>query len=270
MIVEPHAPDVSESKLFARLRTLGASKGDLLIVHASVLEAAATLTRLMHGNQSGNYHAYLDPLYGAFADLFSSLNSDLSTVEDAALECLSDALIEYVQPFMAHGRPEPTEKYCKQYGSFWVEASYPANMKRDLAAPIKECRARAIRAQVGRGAESARVGDAIGAMADGLVDHGATVPVAIATKRGAKPDYEGALRVAAVVIREAPDGDWLPRLEQIYDALDEEKIPAPKAWLKESCRCWSGHFDKAVVRKAITYRIDLANRRKIPAAEIPA
>src|ERR1700683_796590 len=67
-------------------------------------------------------------------------------------------------------------------------------------------------------------------------------------KRGPTRDYETALRAAAMVQRVAPDGDWRPKLDEICEALDEEKIPFPKhekavvtdpgrivAWTVRSC-----------------------------------
>jgi hypothetical protein len=47
-------------------------------------------------------------------------------------------------------------------------------------------------------------------------------------KHGPRPDYKTASRVAEVVARVAPDGDWRSRLDDVCEALDKEKIPCPK------------------------------------------
>jgi hypothetical protein len=38
-------------------------------------------------------------------------------------------------------------------------------------------------------------------------------------KRGPKPDDKTALRVAEIVAREAPDGDWRSKLDAVCEAL---------------------------------------------------
>jgi hypothetical protein len=46
-------------------------------------------------------------------------------------------------------------------------------------------------------------------------------------KRGPKPDHETALPVAGIVARVAPDGDWHSRVDDVCDALDDERVPVP-------------------------------------------
>jgi hypothetical protein len=87
-------------------------------------------------------------------------------------------------------------------------------------------------------------------------------------KRGPKPDYETAVRVQAVVKRLAPDGDWRSKLDEISEALDEERIPFPQKWRRDrQCRCWSDCYDKSLVIKAIEYRLGTARQRRQPTPE---
>lgn len=59
-------------------------------------------------------------------------------------------------------------------------------------------------------------------------------------KRGPTPDYATAARVAEIVARVAPDGDWRTKLDDILMALDDAKdIPTPKTWApKHGYRNW--------------------------------
>jgi hypothetical protein len=83
-------------------------------------------------------------------------------------------------------------------------------------------------------------------------------------KRGPKPDHETALRVAEVVARIAPDGDWRPKLDDICEALDEAQIPFPPRWRKRdrSCYGWAAYDERANAVKAIEYRLEIAKQRK--------
>jgi len=83
-------------------------------------------------------------------------------------------------------------------------------------------------------------------------------------KRGPKPDHEGAARVAEIVARVVPDGDWRPKLDDICDALDQEHIPCPQTWRKRdrTCRNWADYDERANAIKAIEYRLRAANQRK--------
>ena len=82
-------------------------------------------------------------------------------------------------------------------------------------------------------------------------------------KRGPKPDLETASRVAEIVARVAPDGDWRPKLDDICDALDGQNIPFPRTWRrKRQCRSWADCCERDVVVKAIEYRLRIANERK--------
>lgn len=140
---------MDSTSLYEHLNNLGFSGDDLLKVEAGILEAEATLTRLLHSHGGGDFHAYLDPLFGVFASLFSERNWDES-VEQTVLELVSDALIERVQTVLPPGGPERTETFCERYGSFWVPGWFPAHLKRELAVPIKQWHARAIRASCSR------------------------------------------------------------------------------------------------------------------------
>jgi hypothetical protein len=57
-----------------------------------------------------------------------------------------------------------------------------------------------------------------------------SIPGGKGRKRGPKPDYKTAARVAEIVVRLAPDGGWRLKLDDILIALDDEKIPRPKTW----------------------------------------
>jgi hypothetical protein len=87
-------------------------------------------------------------------------------------------------------------------------------------------------------------------------------------KRRPKPDYETASRVAKIVERVAPDGEWRGKLDDVRDALDEEKIPVPPRWRKDrECRCWWDCLDRSITTKAIEYRLGKAKQRNQPTPE---
>ncbi len=83
-------------------------------------------------------------------------------------------------------------------------------------------------------------------------------------KRGPKPDHEAASRVAEIVARVAPDGDWRPKLDDICEALDEAQIPSPPRWRKRdrSCDGWAAYDERANAVKAIEYRLEIAKKLK--------
>ncbi len=92
-----------------------------------------------------------------------------------------------------------------------------------------------------------------------------------AQKRGPKADYQYAARLAEIVARVAPNGDWRSRLDEICDALDaarddegERCIPCPKMWRKrdKACKLWSDQLDRPKLIKVIEYRLETANQRK--------
>lgn len=83
-------------------------------------------------------------------------------------------------------------------------------------------------------------------------------------KRGPKPDYENALRVAEVVARVTPDGDWRSKLDDVCEALHEEGIPFPKVWRSRdrTCRSWMDLPERDLAFKAIEYRLEIVKQRK--------
>lgn len=83
-------------------------------------------------------------------------------------------------------------------------------------------------------------------------------------KRGPKPDHEGAARVAEIVARVAPDGDWRSKLDDICEALDEAQVPFPPRWRKQvqSCYGWAAYDERANAVKAVEYRLKIAKQRK--------
>jgi hypothetical protein len=72
----------------------------------------------------------------------------------------------------------------------------------------------------------------------------------VGRKRGPKRDYETAARVAEVVARVAPDGDWRAKLDDVLMALDDAKmIPTPKTWAqKHGYRDWYAAAADATAR----------------------
>jgi hypothetical protein len=86
-------------------------------------------------------------------------------------------------------------------------------------------------------------------------------------KRGPKPNYEEASRIAEIVARVAPDSDWRPKWEEICEALDVAEIPCPKSWRKgKTCRRWADQLERSLAVKVIDYRLDLALQAKAPSA----
>ena len=77
-------------------------------------------------------------------------------------------------------------------------------------------------------------------------------------KRGPRPDHETALRVAEIVARVAPDGEWRGRLDDVCEALDDEKIPIPARW--RNSRCWADYPEKPLLVKAVEYRLQIAKQ----------
>ena len=71
-------------------------------------------------------------------------------------------------------------------------------------------------------------------------------------KRGPKPDHKSAARLAEIVARVAPDGDWRSKLDELGPALyhgvchasdpetcvasDHEKIPLPRGWSQKGAK----------------------------------
>jgi hypothetical protein len=88
-------------------------------------------------------------------------------------------------------------------------------------------------------------------------------------KRGPKPDFENAVRVAEIVVRVAPDGEWRSKLDEACQALDEAQIPCPKKWRVKDRTClqWSDCIDRPILVKAIEYRLNLATQQEQPTSE---
>jgi hypothetical protein len=78
-------------------------------------------------------------------------------------------------------------------------------------------------------------------------------------KRGPKPSYENALRVAEVVARVAGNSKWFSRLDEICLELDEQAIPRPKTWKKRGHVDWFDALsERPLVVKAIAHHLKLA------------
>jgi len=69
-----------------------------------------------------------------------------------------------------------------------------------------------------------------------------------------------ALKVAEVVARVAPDGNWRQKLDDVCETLDEA-VSIPKVWRTKDkcCRTWSDQLDRGLKVKAIEYRLRSAN-----------
>ena len=81
-------------------------------------------------------------------------------------------------------------------------------------------------------------------------------------KRGPKTQYDIAARVAEVVKRLAPDGDWRPKLDQICEALDVAKVPSPKVWHpRYAAKTWADYPEKSTAVKVIEDRLTLAKQK---------
>jgi hypothetical protein len=111
-------------------------------------------------------------------------------------------------------------------------------------------------------------------------EHPATIPNSTGQrrKRGPKPDYETASRVAAIVARVVPVGDWHLKLSEVGEALDHgvcnasdpkacdasdhEKIPLPRGW-KQKGNDWLNPPDNATMVKDIEYRLRTARKKPI-------
>ena len=83
-------------------------------------------------------------------------------------------------------------------------------------------------------------------------------------RRGPKRDYETALRVAEVIARVAPDGNWRAKSEDICDELDEADIRRPKTWKAKGYATWTDCCvgERDLVIKAIDHHLDRARERK--------
>ena len=82
-------------------------------------------------------------------------------------------------------------------------------------------------------------------------------------KRGPRPDQETAARVAEVVSRVVPNGDWRPKVDDICEALDEKQVPFPRPWRRNrQCRSWSDCLERDIVIKAIEYRLKIAKKQQ--------
>jgi hypothetical protein len=66
-------------------------------------------------------------------------------------------------------------------------------------------------------------------------------------------------RVAEIVARIAPDGDWRKKWEDICEALDEEKVPVPTLWpSRHEWKLWSNCTERPLAVKTIGYRLKSA------------
>ena len=82
----------------------------------------------------------------------------------------------------------------------------------------------------------------------------------IQRKPGPQPNYELANQVAELVRNIAGDEPWPPKLDDICEALDDQKIPRPKTWKTRGYSSWcaAGVAERSLVVKAITHHLELS------------
>ncbi|MGA2435466.1 MAG: hypothetical protein ABSG25_09285, partial [Bryobacteraceae bacterium] len=81
------------------------------------------------------------------------------------------------------------------------------------------------------------------------------------SKRGPKPDYATAARVAEIVNRIAGKEPWRSKIDKITDELDEMEVPCPKTWKAKEYRSWSTCAERHLVIEAIRHHLDNANKQ---------
>ena len=89
-------------------------------------------------------------------------------------------------------------------------------------------------------------------------------------KRGPTPDYEAASRLAEIIARVAPDGEWRGKLDEICEALDqtEPKLPCPRVWHgRYNADCWADYPERSTAIKVIEDRLRVAKQKPKPAPE---
>jgi hypothetical protein len=93
---------------------------------------------------------------------------------------------------------------------------------------------------------------------------GNVIAVDAPKKRGPRPDYETALRVAEIVAKVAPDRNWRSKLDDLCEALDDEGVPSPKTWRNQDrhCRGWMQYPERESAVKVIEYRLKTAAEKK--------
>jgi hypothetical protein len=85
-------------------------------------------------------------------------------------------------------------------------------------------------------------------------------------RTGPKPDPQRTARIVAVVERVAPDGNWKSKLDEILDALDDEKaedgeqILISPAWRHRKWKHWSDCDDRRLAVKVIEYQLKCARK----------
>jgi hypothetical protein len=172
--------------------------------------------------------------------------------------------------YMSSHEPIPVDELTVAFGAYKVTDWYKADVMKRLGSRIAYWQAEASVSGAGLGAlskpeppESTDV-DKTGAE----LTQPALESTSTGRKRGPKPDYGTASGVAEIVARIAPDGDWRSKLDDICEALDDEKIPVPTTWRKNrQYECWSDCLERSICIKAIEYRLEMAKHRKKTAPE---
>jgi hypothetical protein len=93
-------------------------------------------------------------------------------------------------------------------------------------------------------------------------------PVVRAGSRGPKRDYETAARVAEIVRRLVPKGDWKLKIDEICQALDAANVPYPPLWKKRyKANSWIDYPEKSVAVKAIEGRLKTSQNASTPGSK---
>jgi hypothetical protein len=166
--------------------------------------------------------------------------------------------------------PIPESELTVQFGCYKVTDWYKADVIKRLGSRIAYWQAEALVPRAAEGASSRPDPRASPKVDDtGMrLAQPATEPTTTGRKRGPKPDHETALRLAEIVARVAPDGEWRGKLDDVCEALDEAKIPFPAKWRRDrQWRCWADYLEKPIVIKAIEYRLEMAKQRSKPIPE---
>lgn len=121
----------------------------------------------------------------------------------------------------------------------------------------------------GKPSRPSELGAGIGSKAAGLPS-ASSKGISRRRKPGPKRDLATARRVAEVVKRVCPKGNWRARLDAVCKALDEDGIPVSPRWkrLEPPRLSWSNNLSREIVVKAIQRRLDIAKAKKFPNKEL--
>jgi hypothetical protein len=87
-------------------------------------------------------------------------------------------------------------------------------------------------------------------------------PVKAAPKRGPKPDYRTACKVADIIEQVAAGANWHSELDDICWELDGKRVGQPKPWKRKGYADWTACLsgERQLVVKAIEHHLKLAKQ----------